>query len=198
MFAVLGVLTLGGIATTVAVLKPEYGVADAVDAGVLTVSVPAQIRCRVQVRESCRGKVDPMDGGPVTYTRSRYMVAKLKGRMVSATNPRTLLLDPDRDAQGERCLTPVGTPTEACEVLEEGSCTDPTVCAANADPVQELDQCACRARGQVCRYGDGGIAPMGAPLRAAIEGFSGAGCRRYYCGPVINGENDIAWPPECL
>lgn len=186
MFAAIGVLVLGGVSYTVAVLKPEFNTADAVDAGVLTVSVPAQVRCRVRVKESCR-----LDGGRA------YRVVRMKARVVTGTNPDTLLIDPNRDEQGERCLVPVGTSAEACDIIEQGACTDSSVCGANAEPQADPDQCACRAAGQMCRFGDGGVAPFGAALRAGIEGFAGPGCVRYFCGPVINGENGVAWPAEC-
>ncbi len=194
MFLALGVVVLSGTVYKLAVLKPEFSTVDAVDAGVLTVSNPAQVRCRVRVAYACRGAGLAADGG---FLRPRYAVVKLKARIVDATNPNTLLLDPDRSPDGARCLEPVGTMADACEVIQMGSCTDPAVCAPNAQPVIEANQCACRAAAGICLKGDGGPAPFGATLRASIEGFGGAGCRRFYCGPELNGEQGDSWPEDC-
>lgn len=189
MFTVVALTVVGGVTFTLAVLKPGLRAADAMDAGILQVTVPMQLQCKVRIRDACRRP----DGGAYP----KYATVKMKARKwTSDAGDRALLLDvPDLPDGGGSCILPVGTFREACTVLENGACTDATVCCANCEPQGVQDACACRAANTCRLVADGGVAPLGVTLSAGS--WTGAGCVRKYCGPEIAGEQGQSWPAAC-
>lgn len=186
LFTVVAVTLISGTVYTVAILKPGFVVADAIDAGILDVSVPMQIQCRVRIRDVC---LRP-DGG----TYPKYAVVKVKARKATINGENILAMDvPDAPDGSGSCLQPNGTLSEACTVLEDGACTDPTVCCANCEPQGVQNACACSSGGS-CTVG-GSAAVLGVTLAAGS--WVGAGCVRKYCGPEIAGEQGQSWPAGC-
>lgn len=186
LFVAAGLLTAGGTVFTIALLRPDATVADAVDAGLLQVSDPARVSCRVRIVDECRG----LDGGSPLPQYARFGMRARKSKPAAPID--FVLLDvPDR---WKECIRLAGTPTEACDIVESGACTDSTICAANADPRAEQNLCACRKAAGICRLSDGGTAPFGVTLE---PGWNGAGCQRKYCGPELAGEQGGSWPANC-
>lgn len=186
MFAVIGIASAGGAVWLLAALKPQFTPQDAVNAGLLTISTPGRIRCNVRLLDECRA-----DAG----IARRYSTAQIKARVIRDAGVREFpVLAFDLPDKWRECLRIVGTPAESCSIVEEGTCTDPTVCAANADPQLEQLTCACRPAAGVCTRLDGGVPPLGVTLAAGA--WVGAGCVRKYCGPVLLGDN-ADWPATC-
>ncbi len=187
MFLSLGVLVSGGVTYGLYVLKAEYSVADAVDAGLLQVSVPARLSCRVRILEECRQGANA--------SRPKYARVGLKARILPTDGPDSIVFDvPDA---WRPCVRFLGTPDEACDIVENGSCTLPAVCAAGADPQVEVQACACRADAGVCVRPDGGTVPFGATMQPGEWRTDGGGCQRKYCGPEIAGEQGQSMPGTC-
>lgn len=193
LFAFAVIATLGGGLYVVAILKPSATIADAVDAGLLKVSTPAHLSCRVRINPACTRA----DGGPWPA----YARVEMRARIVTGTTPDTLLIDPPNSPDGGECFRLVGTPSEACDFVEDAGCTDPAVCNANAPPRPEQEACACRRTDAgLCRVPtlpDAGglvLAPVGATIQPP---WIGQGCFRKYCGPVSAGEATADWPAEC-
>jgi hypothetical protein len=193
MFLFLGVATVGGTTYQLALLKAEHSVADAVDAGLLQVSVPARIACTVRVVEACAA-----DAGIANV----YQHVQLKARLVrdagAGQEPIIAFNLPD---SWRPCIRLAGAPREVCQVLENGTCTPAAVCGANAPPQVQQSTCACRRPDAgLCRVPtlpDGGglvLAPLGATLQ---PGWVGPGCFRKFCGPEFAGEQGLSWPANC-
>lgn len=184
LFALVGVVMVSGVSYQLYLLKPEFGVADAIDAGIVAASVPARLSCQVRIKEACR------NGG----ARPAYATIQVKARK-SKPGAQLDFVAFDLPAVWQDCLVPVdGTTGGSCSVLEDGACTDVTVCAANAPPTIQTDLCACSG-GPTCLRTDGGIAPQGSTLAAGT--WTGAGCVTKYCGPEIAGEQGASWPAGC-
>lgn len=182
-------------------LRPGVTPADAVDAGILPISSAGRIRCVVRITDECRTSMG---------IARRYGTVQARARIIrDAGIPALLLPDGGVLAPAEkmepiialdlptawlRCLRLVGSPREVCQVLEEGACTDATVCPANAPPQVEQLQCACRPAAGVCTRLDAGVPPFGVTLAAGQ--WVGAGCVRKHCGPVLFGD-DADWPATC-
>lgn len=185
LFAAAGIIVVSGTTYLVATLQPDATVADAVDAGLLAISEPARVRCLARVTDECRQAMS---------IARRYTTVQARARIIRDAGVAELpVLALDLPMAWRRCLRLVGTPEEACEVLEEGACTDATVCPANAPPQLEQLQCACRGASGTCTVG-GQPAVFGVTLAAGS--WTGAGCVRKYCGPVVFGDNDD-WPATC-
>lgn len=184
LFILVGALVVGGGSYELYVLKPQYAVGDAIDAGLLPVTNPARLSCRVRIKESCRAAL----GGLKPYVR-----LPLKARISKPASPVNFIAF-DVPNAWQDCIVPVGTPEEACDVVENGACTDATICAPNYVPTPEVDACAC-STGSGCFKPDGGVAVAGITLAAGT--WTGAGCKRKFCGPEIAGEQGQSWPPEC-
>lgn len=184
MFLLIGVTLVGATSYQLFLLKPEFDPADAVDAGLLAVSTPARLSCRIRVKEgACRqGNTIPA-----------YQKRQFKARAIATPNQEAIVFDvPDA---WRPCITVVGTITEACTVLEAATCTVPAVCNAGAAPQVEPDTCACRPAAGVCTKPDGSALPFGVTLQPGE--FIGAGCVPKYCGPEIAGEQGQSWPSNC-
>lgn len=186
LLRLVGIVLVSGAPFVLYVLKDDATPADAIAAGIGPTTVPARLTCRVRIKESCR---DLPDGG----LRPRYVNVGVKARKSKPDSGEDFVAF-DLPNAWTGCLTPVGTPAEACQVLEDGVCTDATICAANAPPVPEVDACACSS-GPTCLQSDGGLAKQGITLAAGT--WSGLGCVRKYCGPEIAGEQGQSWPPVC-
>lgn len=186
MFVVIGVATAGGATWLLAALRPQFAPADTVDAGLLGISTAGRLRCNVRILDGCR-----QDAG----VARRYSTAQIKARMIrDAGRGENPVIAFDLPNRWRECLRLVGTPAEACSIVEEGACTDATVCGANADPQLEQLQCACRPAAGVCTRLDGGVQRFGVTLAAGA--WVGAGCVRKFCGPVLFGD-DPDWPATC-
>lgn len=190
MFALIATLTVGGTVYYAANLKPEFATADAVDAGLLKVSTTLRLSCRMRVTPSCRGV------GPA------YGKYGLRAQLVTGTDPDVVLFNLPLDDAGTPCYRLIGTPQEACDVIENGSCTaGAAICGANAVPQLETQLCACRQPDAGnCRVPTlpdaGGL--VQAPLGVTIQPpFIGPGCTPKFCGPVVAGEQGADWPAEC-
>jgi hypothetical protein len=166
-------------------LRNEYEPGDAIDAGLLAVTNPARLSCRVRILDRCR------DGGTA---RPKYARVQLKARKSKPALGEDFVAI-DVPNEWRTCMRLLGTAEEACDVLEEGACTVPAVCAANAEPQVETDACACKPLAGVCTRIDGGVAPLGATLAAGT--WTGAACVRKFCGPEIAGEQGQSWPAGC-
>lgn len=187
MFLALGILVSAGITYQIAVLKPGFAVADAVDAGLVPLTVPARLSCRVRLADFAP------DGGVCRGALPRYARMGIKARKSKPGAGDFIVFDlPDKWMP---CIRVLGTVDEACDLVEDGTCTDPTICAANADPQIEVDACACRPAAGVCTQLDGGPLPFGATIPAGQ--WTGAACVRKYCGPEIAGEQGLSWPAGC-
>lgn len=186
MFLVIGLTAAGGTTFILAVLKQGFQAADAVDAGLLGISVPGRLRCNVRILDGCR-----QDAG----IARRYSTAQVKARIIrDAGRLEYPVVAFDLPDKWMRCLRLAGGPQDTCTILEEGACTDATVCAAGAIPQLEQLQCACRPSAGACTRIDGGVAPFGLTLPAG--GWVGAACVRKFCGPVLAGD-DPDWPATC-
>lgn len=191
MFLVVGVALTGGTLYGIALLKSEFTPQNAADAGLLTISVPGRVSCRVRVKDSCRALPD---GG----LRPRYARLGLRARIVRDAGlggglPPIVAIDVPNAWQP--CLTVVGSTRDSCDVVENGSCTVPAICNAGADPQPEADTCACRPAAGVCTRADGGVAPFGVTMRPGT--FTGAACVAKFCGPELAGEQGLSWPSQC-
>lgn len=185
MFTIIGTVAIAGTVFTLALLKPQFDAADAVDAGILVVSTPARLLCRARVVDACAA-----DAG----LARPYVNLQLRAQLVRDAGVENLVAI-DLPNRWRECLRVVGTEAEACTVLEEGTCSVPAVCAANAPPQVQQDQCACRQPDAgACTVG-GQPATLGVTLAAGS--WVGPGCRRKYCGPEVAGEQGGSWPVEC-
>lgn len=167
-------------------LRPGVTPADAVDAGILPISSAGRIRCVVRITDECRTSMG---------IARRYGTVQARARIIRDAGVREEpIIALDLPTTWLRCLRLVGSPREVCQVLEEGACTDATVCPANAPPQVEQLQCACRPAAGVCTRLDAGVPPFGVTLAAGQ--WVGAGCVRKHCGPVLFGD-DADWPATC-
>lgn len=202
MLLFVGVIaTASGVTYQLALLKPQFTVADVVDAGILQVTRRARLSCRVRIKEGvCR---QLPDGG----LRPRYTRVGVAARVFpqdAGTAAAGFRGDDDRIIAFDlpnawhACLAFAGTATDSCDVLEDGACTVPAVCSAGAAPQEEEPLCACRrdAGAGVCLLIDGGAPKAGVTIRAGHWRTDGGGCFRKYCGPEIAGDS-TSWPPEC-
>lgn len=189
MFALIATITVGGTVYLVANLKPQFTAADAMDAGILQVSTTLRLSCRLRVNPNCRGS------GPA------YGKFGLRAQLVTGTNPDVVLFNLPNDDAGVPCYRPIGTAAEACDVVENGSCTaGAAICGANALPQLEQQECACRRTDAgLCRVPTlpdaGGL--VVAPVGVTLQQWIGPGCFRKFCGPVQAGEATADWPAEC-
>lgn len=181
MFLLLGVAVFGAASYELYILKPQFSSADAIDAGLLAVSIPGRVSCRVRVLDSCRAAL----GGLPKYLRLQFRVQ----RIPMAGDDIAVF---DLPTAWRPCIRFVGTPAEACTVLEANACTVPAVCAANATPQVEANTCACRAAAGTCTVA-GQPAKFGVTLAPGT--FTGAGCVSKFCGPLMFGDPD--WPAGC-
>lgn len=200
LFATIGTLVVGGTTYTVALLKAGVTIAEAVDAGLLQLSVPARVECTVRIAEACR-----VDAGIANVYQHVQMRAQIV-RDAGAGQPPIIGIDiPER---WKPCVRLAGDSRNACQILENGTCTPGAVCNAGSAPQVQQSPCACRRPDAgLCRLTllDGGLgvlpdggsqlAPLGATLSA--NRWTGPGCVRKFCGPEIAGEQGLSWNPLC-
>lgn len=142
---------------------------------------------------------DLPDGG----SSPRYRTVRLRVQACRSDAGMVALAKEPTLPNGRRRLEFLGTPEEACRLVDD-ECDDDELCADDGGtdlPVRTVqDRCACRARGQVCRYTglDGGLQLMGFnnTYEAAQAPFAGPGCVRKSCVEVA-GELGASMPAEC-
>jgi hypothetical protein len=196
LFVGAGALVVAGVVITLGVLRPGVTLSEAIDAGLLAYSVPARLRCNLQVHPDCRTLPDGGELRP--YVRAQLRARRIPGPDGGMEDGFVVTDVPDR-ADGGFCVRLVGTADEACDLLEASSCTVPAVCG-QAWPVIEQQLCACRRATGNCWTSDlpDGGSPYQAPMGVTISAgrWQGPGCQRKYCGPILLGDEDD-WPAEC-
>jgi hypothetical protein len=189
ILVVVGTVILGGVSYLAVTPRADITRADLLDAGLAQLCEPALMECRV--RSTC-------NAGAVRYGVVRTKVGVCDR---GAGNDVLVFRWPRRN--GSECVETVGTPSEACRLVEAiGTCTDATLCAeadAGTQPITEqTPACACRMAAGTCTWTPPGSTARTAPFGNTMEAgtWSGAGCFRKYCGPVRQGDADD-WPSEC-
>lgn len=178
MLLVIGTLIGGG---RLVMLRPGFTPADAVDAGILQGSVAGKLRCNVRVERECAA-----DAG----LARRFHTVTMRARIIpDAGREIGKVVAFDVPARWEGCIHPMGAAHEACQLIEEGSCTGQGCANLNV----EQPACACRRPDAGTCNVRGQPAVVGITLAPGT--WTGAGCFRKYCGPELAGEND--WPEEC-
>lgn len=183
LLAAVGLATIGGVAFLVVVPKEGVTRADLLDAGITEHCDPVVVTCAG--RDLCRNV--RADGGLSPRYRTIRALAYRCDRP-GEQEPALIL----RTTQPE-CFEPLGGDT--CEVV--GATVDDGGTGVQAEP----DRCACRQRGQMCRYPnpDGGL---GIPMNLdqtyppPFSQHVGAGCVRKACVEAA-GEQGMSMPEEC-
>lgn len=182
LIVAIGTLSIGGV-TYLAALSGQAERPDFVDAGCRV----AQVECRLKLET---------DAGAV-YVAGRTGVDVCGDAIVFSLPKRA-----DKVA-----AQLIGTADEACAFVQPiGTCSVASICNLKPDGTRDVlpqtPACACRRASGTCSWDPDGAgpeasrpAPFGATLAAGT--WSGAGCRRKYCGPELAGDQGGSWPAEC-